>query len=555
MKKYVNRLVWLGVFLWVNFICGDSVLVPEKRYQLEDYAPSSAGLLKLERDHYEQEQQLQVIKAVDTVIAGKNRTDKQPGASSLQAAKQYAHKKPVPFLVQELLAEQYRNELLQQTLVTVAFSDVSLHEAFTLLRTITGIPFVLDADVLGVVKDFSFKNTPLAGVLAVLLSNNAPQLALIKELGVWRVMRLEKAAALLTMVAEQQRRNDLVSAQVVMYHAAWNEEFKTRIERLWERMGNGNKERQDEYLYCDDHVKTLFFKGSNERVADFKHCLHAIDVALPQVKIEARIVLASKDFEEGLGFDWSGIYDRRASVNHMDFAGVGIGSVNTSDPASFSDLLSWSLNFIPTSLAGATNKIGLPLVFGNRTMETKRLNLLLNAAESRCEIKTILQPNLLVNSGERAELLVGQEMPHQVKMQESVQGAVTNAVTTSYKDVGIKMQVLPEVMPDKQSVVLEVLVENSTVASPKGVLKNPSTASSRGDYEYTIETARSKNKVQLKSGQTTQISGLVVNVEESFETGVPFLKDIPFLGVLFRGSRKGLVDKQVIIYITPTLIT
>ncbi len=50
------------------------------------------------------------------------------------------------------------------------------------------------------------------------------------------------------------------------------------------------------------------------------------------------------------------------------------------------------------------------------------------------------------------------------------------------------------------------------------------------------------------------IGGLTVNTFEQMESGIPFLKDIPVLGALFRGKSKILVEKQLLIFITPTLV-
>ena len=154
---------------------------------------------------------------------------------------------------------------------------------------------------------------------------------------------------------------------------------------------------------------------------------------------------------------------------------------------------------------------------------------------------------------EDAEILVGEELPHEIKVQESIEGKPTNVTTTNYKDIGMKLKVKPIVAPDHKAVFLDIFVENSDVVAPKAVLQS-SADSSRGNYNYTVRTSRSRNRVLLNSGQTTLIGGLMMTVKENSKTGVPFLKDIPVLGFFFGGSRKRFVDKQLLIFITPTLI-
>jgi len=76
----------------------------------------------------------------------------------------------------------------------------------------------------------------------------------------------------------------------------------------------------------------------------------------------------------------------------------------------------------------------------------------------------------------------------------------------------------------------------------------------KSNFNYTVQTARSKNKVLLKSGQTTLIGGLITKGEEDVRTGIPLIQEIPILGWLFKGKRKKKIDKQLLIFITPTLI-
>ena len=533
---------WMPVLIVAGIVrCDDSAPFIETKPRLQDYVPSSAGLLSLVQQKEKKVAAQELDQALQRVnVRNSKQIKSQDSAKKMMLA---------PAEVVALRAV-YHDDLLQQTKVTLSFGTVSLAQALKSISEITGLQFIVQQNIQGDVSHFSCKDVSLAVVLESLLSVSLPQAALVKDGSVWRIIPAREALAMVRHERIIERQKLVHAAAIRLYKASWTDQLKTNCLALWKQLGTAD----EGYCFIDDASRTVFVKGDEARVAEFKKCLMLLDVALPQVIIDARIIIANKDFEDALGFEWSGLYDRRASVKHMDFAGIGIGAVNSSDPASFNDLLSWSLNFIPTSLANAANKIGVPFVFGNRTMETKRLNLLLNAAESRSEIKTILQPHLRVTSGEKAEILVGQELPHQVKMQESLQGAVTTAQTTNYKDIGIKMHISPVVTPMLDEIDLDIYVENSGVAVPRGAIKTPSINSSRGDYEYTIETSRTKNKVQLKTGQTTQISGMVISVEEDFATGIPYLKDIPLFGVLFRGTRKARVDKQLIIYITPTVV-
>ena len=114
-------------------------------------------------------------------------------------------------------------------------------------------------------------------------------------------------------------------------------------------------------------------------------------------------------------------------------------------------------------------------------------------------------------------------------------------------------KVKPTVKPDQKSVFLDIFVENSAVTQPQFERTRVS-STAPSSFNYTIETSRSQNRVVLKSGQTTLIGGLITKMTEHNKTGIPILQEIPVIGWFFKGKRRMLVDKQILIFITPTLV-
>ena len=165
---------------------------------------------------------------------------------------------------------------------------------------------------------------------------------------------------------------------------------------------------------------------------------------------------------------------------------------------------------------------------------------------------------MLVLNDETAEILVGEEMPHEVRVDEAIEGKLTNVTSVNYKDIGMRVRVKPTVLSENNSIYLDIFIENSVVATPNII--RTATGNDNGNnqvissFNYTIKTSRSKNCVLLHSGQTTMIGGLITNVKVSDNTGIPFLKDIPLLGWLFKSSHKIDKAEQLMIFITPTLV-
>jgi type II secretory pathway component GspD/PulD (secretin) len=118
----------------------------------------------------------------------------------------------------------------------------------------------------------------------------------------------------------------------------------------------------------------------------------------------------------------------------------------------------------------------------------------------------------------------------------------------------MKIKVKPSVIADQSGIFLDVYVENSYITRsdvPQPPIPRTDTT---GTYNYTIRTSRSRSRVLLKSGQTTLIGGLIETKHEKEQTGVPYLQDIPVLGYLFKGTQKHTVDRELLIFITPTMI-
>jgi len=407
--------------------------------------------------------------------------------------------------------------------ISLLLYDVDISDAINLVGKCVDTTFLIDPDVRGTVRSANFSDVPLSIVLRSLMHGNDPQLSLIKENGLFRVVRLSKAKE----IVENLNEKGYESCVSTICYSRLGDSEKEKIGKMWEGIIDDQDDTKGCYLVFDDENQKVFFRGLSNHTLQFKRFLREIDLKIPQVKIEARFVCAERGFEENFGLEWSGIYNRRAS------SGRG---VNLS-------LIDWALNFLPTPDLAA-KVMSLPFVLGGGDVGNRRLNLMLNAAEDRNEIKTILKPSILTNDKERAKILVGETVPIETVVEESVDGRLRQRRTADYKDVGMKLHVLPVVSPDRRFVDLEIFIENSQ--------KSDTVTSGSATYPV-IRTTRSRSSVRLQSGQTTMISGLIKDVKEEYSRRVPILSDVPIIGWLFGGRRKRLQDMQLLIFITPTV--
>jgi len=444
----------------------------------------------------------------------------------------------------KILDSSYKDSQLQEKNVSVKLKNTNVREAIELIGKSVGLDFVVDPVVSGMVSNIYLKNVSAGSALNIILSSNNPRLALIKDLGIWRILKLQDAVQVLKNKTEKLKQKGFLSDFATIQYAKWTESFKHRVEKMWLGVVGSQTEKEGYYIVFEDDSRKIFFRAKKREVADFKRFLKEIDSRVPQIRIEARIVLASKDFEESFGFQIGGIYNRSASVSH-GWNYIGQGDVKSPQHAAdMTDLNSWALNLLP---ATATKFLNLPFILGGRNLDTKRLNIVLNASENRNEIKTILKPTLLVNSEEPAEILVGEEVPIETRVQERIEGTLRDLDTVSYKDLGMKLRVKPVVAPDKKTVFLDIYVEHSYV-------KAGATSTTFDAKKSIIVTTRSSSKVALNSGQTTLIGGLITQGKRIEKHGIPILQEIPILGALFSGSKRAKTDEQLMIFISPTII-
>ncbi len=557
--------------------CSNSWLVNaesiQRDYDLSSVPSTDISLVKQEHKVHH-EQTLESFKnVVQDVVASSNKTNKTKRARTAKTNNKREKSRKIQQALSSLLAEQkevsqglvdimqkqLEDSELQQKRVSLHLKKMPVKDALSLLSKSSDVQFVVDGDVTGTVQDLKLDNISLSAALHSILSSNDPRLALIKEFGVWRIMKMQTARELFAGMVSQERERDFISAVIPIAYAKWNDLLKQRIEKLWQGITLTSGDKQNGYLVFDDVNRKVFCRSHAQNVKDFTYCLQEIDVKIPQVRIDARVVLAKKDFEEAFGFRWGGVYNRRESVKRTTFVGLGPVTVTDKgkegDPANkntpYENIMGWALNLLPTTVNATLSKI--PFVFGNNDMNTKRLTFELDLAEKRNEIKTILKPSLLVYNEENAEILVGEEMPQEVRLDETVESKLTNITTVNYKAIGMKIKVKPFVAPNHEAVFLDIFVENSYV-TPPDIPGIKTLGTERSSFNYTIRTSRSVNRVLLRSGQTTMIGGLISNKKDSEKYGIPFIQDIPILGLLFKSSRKLLTDEQLMIFITPTLI-
>lgn len=174
-------------------------------------------------------------------------------------------------------------------------------------------------------------------------------------------------------------------------------------------------------------------------------------------------------------------------------------------------------------------------------------SVLINLTKAAGEAQVLAQPQLRVTEGEKATLMIGDEVPIPVtsfNTSNTIGGSVVPITSFQYKDVGIQIEVEPRVHHNRE-ITLDLKVEISNVGETVKV----------GDTEaITIGTRTITSVIRLKSGESSMLAGLIRRDKTKGVTGTPLLMDIPWIGRLFRNENITLKDLDLVLTLTPQII-
>jgi pilus assembly protein CpaC len=238
-----------------------------------------------------------------------------------------------------------------------------------------------------------------------------------------------------------------------------------------------------------------------------------------QINLRVRIAEVSRETLKELGINWAAVFQT---------GGFAFGLVTGQPLLSVGSLLNGT---------NTTNK--LLASYSNKNMD---INGLIDALANDNLISVLAEPNLTAMSGETANFLAGGEFPIPVAQS----GANAGAITVEFKKFGVGLAFTPTVLENGR-VNLKVRPEVSQLSSVGGVQVSGITVPA-------LTTRRAETTVELSSGQSFAIAGLLQNNSTQDASKVPFLGDVPVLGALFKSDRYRRNETELVIVVTPYLV-
>ena len=268
--------------------------------------------------------------------------------------------------------------------------------------------------------------------------------------------------------------------------------------------------------------------GNAAQGASQGNIINMLQITTPtQVNIRVRFAEMGRDVVKQLGFNWESTF-----ANADVFFGIANG-FNVFDIVEDPVTGLPFKNFLTGN--GGTNSLVGSLTTGNFD-----LNTVIDALESEGFVSILAEPNLTAMSGESASFLAGGEFPIPVPVAEG------RGITIAFKQFGISLAVIPTVLSDEK-INLKIRPEVSQLSSNGAISTN-------GVSVPAVSTRRAETTIELGSGQSFAIAGLLQNSVTQDVSKTPGLGDIPILGALFKSDRFRRQETELVIIATPYIV-
>jgi len=259
----------------------------------------------------------------------------------------------------------------------------------------------------------------------------------------------------------------------------------------------------------DDRTNSLVIRDAPDNIDKVKALAETLDKETNQIKISAQLLEVESGALTELGLNWSMISRKSAQLLDGD-----------KSEAQFSQ---------------ATNQVTDPAA--NYTFATVQGDFDIEGAVSALVTsnkgKIIAHPEITTVDNSEAFIQMGQRIP--IKQFDE-----SGNVVTTFEEVGTILRVIPHITSENR-ILLKLKPERSSYTfDANGVI---------------INTNNAETNVVVENGQTAVIGGLTTQLESKNHVGIPILKDIPLLGYLFRYTRKEVTNRDLVIFVTPTIVT
>jgi len=278
-----------------------------------------------------------------------------------------------------------------------------------------------------------------------------------------------------------------------------------------------------------------------------KEVIEKIDIMPKQVLIEARIMEVNEDTLKDLGLDWGtgsgGAWTSSTAPTDINLSSSNKNSLAGRNLASeFSPSIFGPKEGTSTFLGTYPYKAGLELIY--KKLTGAQFEVILHALDQDVNTNTLSAPRIMTLNNQEASILVGTKYPILRTDTTGATSAVSNTTLDYYQDIGIQLNVVPQVSTNNYiNMVIHPAVTSYTSGSTIGTNSYP-----------IIEARETETRVLMKDGETVVIGGLLKDVKSKELIGIPILNKIPLLGFLFNREINDTQKIDLLIFITAHIV-
>ncbi|MEO8048367.1 MAG: type IV pilus secretin PilQ [Nitrospirota bacterium] len=274
----------------------------------------------------------------------------------------------------------------------------------------------------------------------------------------------------------------------------------------------------------------LIVRDTESKIGVMKQLVDGLDLEVPQVQIEARIVQADTTYSRSLGVQW-GIQ------NLNQLAGSGVANFRTGNTGSFGAQTSNFLVNLPATVGGLTSTPGVGFTIGKT--DGALLDVRLSAGELLGLSKVIAAPKVTTLDKREAKISQGESIPFQTT---SLQGT-----QTTFVDANLELNVTPQITSrDPKEVGKQIMMKVRATRNAVGARSNPAGPS--------IDRREANTQVIIRDGETMVIGGVFIDTQNNSVVGIPYLSRVPVLGWLFKQKTEAVAKQELLIFLTPSIV-
>ena len=305
------------------------------------------------------------------------------------------------------------------------------------------------------------------------------------------------------------------------------------------KTGAGNKGKtpilsKEARVVADQATNSLVIMAEKDDYLVLEEVIQKLDIPRMMVFIEALIMEVNVDKDFNLGVEWQGVKD----ISYDGKSGGIFGGSKSSDSGTLGTML--STGALPKGFSmGIISEL---IEIGG--IKFPNLAAVVSAYQKDRDVHILSTPQILTTDNEEAEIMVGKNVPYQVRQETT--DAQLNYSSYEYKDVGVTLKVTPQISQER-------FVRLNIHQEVTRLVQDSVSTSDANDRPETWKRM-AQTTVIVKDANTVVIGGLIGDETTNTDYQVPCLGNIPLVGWLFKGTSKYRERTNLFIFLTPRIV-